>query len=148
MREARQALLLIALEHVDPGGGAGPENADRHDHDETSEHREMAPRHSGHEEHRAERREVNECRAEVGLGEDEHDRQEAEPDDPQGRLPGAHDPLALGQQPGQRQHEEKLPELRRLEREAGRTPGQLGWPGLPSRRYMHGESNDRISPER
>src|SRR5579859_245870 len=117
MREAREALLLVALQHADPGCGTRPEDSDRHDQNEAAEHREMLPRRTRHEQHRSQRRHIDECRAEVGLREDERHRKEAEPDDAHGRVPRTDRPLALGEHAGEREDEEELPELRRLEGE-------------------------------
>jgi len=117
MGEAGQALLLVRLEHVDPSGGPGPEDAHHDDHDDCCDHGEMPPRHSGDEEHRAERREVDERGAEVGLSEDEHHRHEGEPDHPQRRVPAAECALPLGQHSRKGEDEQELSELRRLEGE-------------------------------
>ena len=77
----------------------------------------MPPGHAGDEEHRSERRQVDERRAEVGLGEDEHDRHEPEPDDPESRPPRAVGALPLDQHPREGEDEQELSELRRLEGE-------------------------------
>ena len=117
MREAGQALLLVALEHVDTHRRTCPEDAHHEQHDDGAEHGELLPRHSGDEEHGRERRGVDECGAEVGLGEDEQHRDQAEPDDLQGRPPRIEAALPLDEHPRDREHEQQLPELRRLERE-------------------------------
>jgi hypothetical protein len=117
MREAGEALLLVALEDVDAGGRAGPEDAHDEQHDDGPEHGELPPRDSGDEEHGRERRRVDERRTEVGLGEDEQDRDQAEPDDLEGRSPRVEGALPLDEHPRNREHEQKLSELRRLEGE-------------------------------
>ena len=76
MREAGETLLLVALEEVDADRRRPPRGRRRASTSPTSaEHREVLPRRPGDEQHRAERGEVDERRAEVGLGEDEHDRE-------------------------------------------------------------------------
>ena len=77
----------------------------------------MQPAHAGEEEHGGERGPVDEGGPEVGLEEDEPHRHEAEAD--RGRDgPELTDPTAsLDEEAGDRQHEEQLAELGRLELE-------------------------------
>ena len=75
---------------------------------------------------------VDERGSEVGLGEDEQDGHEADPDDSQGRPPGVQRALALDEHPGDREHEQELPELRRLEgEEAEADPAGRAVRGVP-----------------
>ena len=117
MREAGQALLLVALEEVDADRRPRPQHADGEQHGDQPDRAEVLPRRPADEEHRAERGEVDERRAEVGLGEHEHDRQQAEPDHAQRRPDLVQPPRPLGDEAGEREDEEQLPELRRLEGE-------------------------------
>ena len=148
MREARQALLLVALEHADARSRPCPEDADREEHDDHAEQSEVTPRHAGDEQHRAERREVDERGAEIGLGKDQQHGHEADPDDPEGRLPPGQVALALGQHPCERENEQELPELGRLEgEEAEADPASRAVRRVPDQQD-EGDDNGRAREDR
>ena len=117
MDETGEPRLLVRLEEVDADCGARPEDRDDREHGERAEDRELAPGRAGDEEHRSERGHVDECGAEIGLSHHEHDGDEAEPEHAHRRpdLPAAAG--ALREEAGDREDEEQLAELRRLERD-------------------------------
>ena len=75
----------------------------------------MQPAHARDEEHRGERCGIDECRADVRLDEDEEDRGEPEGENPQHGARTGDAARAIGDEPGQREHEQHLAELGRLE---------------------------------
>ena len=77
----------------------------------------MEPAHPREEQHGRHRGAVDECRAEVGLQEHEPHRDEAEPDGRQDGAELADAASALDQETGDREHEEQLSELGRLQLE-------------------------------
>ena len=107
MREAGQALLLVALEEVDADRRPRPQHADGEQQPDQPDRAELLPRRPGDEQHRSERGEVDESRAEVRLGEHEHDRQQAEPDHAQRRPDLVQPPRPLGDEAREREDEER-----------------------------------------
>ena len=77
----------------------------------------MEPAHAGEEQHRGERRAVDERGAEVGLEEDEGQRHETEAEGGQDRAEPRDPAAALDEEAGDREHEERLAELGGLELE-------------------------------
>jgi hypothetical protein len=110
----------------------------------------VPPRYSCDEQHRHERREVDERRAQVGLGEDEQDGHESEPDDAQRRCPGTEGALPLDEHAREREHEQELPELRRLEgEEAEADPARRSVCRMPDQqdeRDHHGGADEDRPP--
>src|SRR5205807_6453313 len=94
-----------------------PQHPRDEEHDYRAEGREVAPRRAGDEQHRRKRGHEDERGAEIRLDEDEEGRDSAERQNPERRPPLADRRLALGEQPGERENDEELPELRRLELE-------------------------------
>ena len=106
---------LIRLQDLHAGRRQQPQNrGDRQDpRDEQDD--ELPPAEADEEQHGEERRRVHERRAEIGLHEHEEDRSRTEPDDREDRLPAGGRPDAVDGEAGESEHEEDLPELRRLE---------------------------------
>ena len=117
IREAYDALSLVVLQDVDPERGPGPEDERRAGEADREQQRDLRPASPGDEQRRAEDPRVDDRRAEVRLQEDEQHRHRGEADRRKGRLPLV-DPLApVGEERGQEEHEQELPELGRLEAE-------------------------------
>ena len=108
---------LVGLEHLDADRRQEPDDARREQRDDADEEREMAPADPGDEEAGDERGAVDERRAEVGLLEDERDRDRREPDRLQHHARLVHPADPVGEEARQREHEQQLPELGRLELE-------------------------------
>ena len=85
--------------------------------DDADQQREVAPADPRDEEARDERGAVDERRAEVGLLEDERDRDRREPERLQHDARVVQPPDAVGEEAREREHEQQLPELGRLELE-------------------------------
>ena len=117
MQEAGDPLHLVRLQHVRAGGRQRPEDQRCGTSTVDGERGEHQPARSRDEEHGGERGAVDERGAEVRLDEDERDRQRGERDGAEHR-PGLVDPLpALGEEAREREDEQQLSELRRLEAE-------------------------------
>ena len=116
MHEAGEARLLVALEEVRRRRPGRPRARRRRRARATvPEHRQLPPRRAADEEHRAERGEVDERRAEVGLREDEDDGNRAEAERAQRRADVAAAARALGE------------EARRARARTASFPNSDGW---------------------
>ena len=78
----REPRGLVRLEHLHAGRGEQPEHGDDREHADGEQDGELPPAQADEEQHREERRRVDERRAEVGLHEHEEDRHRTEPDAP------------------------------------------------------------------
>ena len=111
----REARRLVGLQHLDSGGGEQPEHGREREHARHEQHGELPPADAHEEEHCEERGSVDESGAEVGLHEHEQDRRRAEAEDREDRPPTCRRADTPDDEPGERKHEEDLPELGRLE---------------------------------
>ena len=107
MDEAREARLLVALEEVDAGRRARPEHADGESTATLPSAASWRHRRPADEEHRGERGEVHERRAEVGLREHEERPGRAEPEHAQRRRRARRSRAAVGEEAGEREHEQR-----------------------------------------
>jgi hypothetical protein len=119
-----------------------PRHADDDEQAERAEGRQLLPRRAAHEQHRGERGHVDERRTEVGLEEDEDDRDRAERERPHRCAHVGSGLRALGEEAGDCEHEQELPELGRLERE--RPDGDP--PRRAARRMTAAEQTSAITP--
>ena len=108
---------LVGLEDVDARGRKPPEHGEHRDERDGTDHHEMRPAHTGDEERGREHRDVDERGADVGLGEDEHDRHRGAGDRLQGHGERADLLRARGEEAGEEHREQNLAELRGLEGE-------------------------------
>ena len=115
IREPGQTRRLVRLEDLDPGRGQEPEDAEHQHGREPAEERQMQPANTRDEQHRGERGRVDEGRAEVGLEEDEEHRGRAERDRVRHGPHASELALTLDEEARDREHEEHLAELGRLE---------------------------------
>jgi len=106
---------LVRLEHLDAGRRQEPEDGDDADDCDGEEQEQLPPANAREEEDGEERRRVDEGRPQVRLEEHEQDRSPAEPERGQDRGPPGRALRAPDDEAGDREHEEHLPELRRLE---------------------------------
>src|SRR5581483_6194543 len=90
-----------------------------------------------------ERRQVDESSAEVGLREDEQDRDEAEPEHAGGRPAGSDLAAAVGEEAREREDERELAELGGLEREEPERD-----PACRAAGSMAGEKDERDEQDR
>ena len=116
-REAGQSLHLVRLDRVHADRRQEPQHVVRAGHREDPQPGEVRPARAGREEHRAQRRAVDERRPQVGLHEDEQHRPGGEHDRGDDGAQLVDSPAALGEEAGQGEHDEHLAELGRLEAE-------------------------------
>ena len=137
VHELRQAVDLVRLQHRDPGRRQHPQDGRRAEDRAEPDQGDLRPRRPGDEEDRGERGAVDERGSEVGLDEHEQDRDEGEAEGCEGRLPVAHLPRPVGEEAGQREDEEELPELGGLEAEEAQID-----PALRPARQRGGEDDE------
>ena len=100
-----------------PTSGSSDEHRQHRERRRRAEHEQVPPADAGDEEAGRDRGRVDERRAEVGLHEDEQDRHDREADGAEHDAQVAHAPAAVGEEAGEREDEEQLAELGRLELE-------------------------------
>ena len=138
-----QAGSLVRLEHLDTGCRQQPEHGGDPDHADREQREQLPPAKACEEQHREERRRVDERRSEVRLREDEKDRDGAQPDGREDRPPAGHRTSAVDDEAGDREHEEHLPELGRLELDEPEIE-----PPLRAADRLRRDENDDHQPER
>ena len=121
-----EARGLVRLEHLDARGGQQPENGGDCENAGGEQHRELPPAEADEEEDREERRRVHERGPEVGLHEHQEDRNRTEPDHREDRPPSRGRADAVDDEARDREHEEHLPELGRLELDDAEVEPALG----------------------
>ena len=117
VREARDALRLVRLQHLDTGRRQEPEHRGHEQSRGQHEQHHVQPADPRHEEDRGECGAVDERSAQIRLHEHERQRHEPEPDRSQHRTSRVDTPRSLRQESGNREHEERLAELGRLQLE-------------------------------
>ena len=112
-----QARGLVRLEHVDPRGRQEPQHRQDQCQGSGPEGGEVRPARTRDEEHRREGDRVDHRRADVGLDEHEEDRAGREADRLEHDAALAEALGPVGQEAGEKEDEQQLPELGRLEAE-------------------------------
>ncbi len=112
-----QAALLVRLEHVDPRRRQDPEHGEDARERTGAERGEVDPARPRDEQHRRQRDRVDHRRPDVRLEEDEQHGTGREADRFQHGPALPDPPRAVGEEAGEEEDEQELPELRRLEAE-------------------------------
>ena len=113
--EPGEPLALVRLQHLQSRRGQEPEERARDQAGDDPQHGEVPPRRPAEEERAHDDGGVDQRRPEVGLLEDQRHERHGEPDHGQRRPPLRQPVPALGDERGEHDHEDDLPELRRLE---------------------------------
>ena len=148
VREAGEPLLLVGLEQFHTHLRQQREHRDDRRQPDHGEREQVRPARPGHEEARAQRRDVDERRAEVGLLEDEQDRDGGEPDRAEHDARLVETAHAVGEEAGQREDEQELAELGGLELERAELDPALRAPGLVAEREDEQHQHDRRGEDR
>src|SRR3954452_3837762 len=117
IEEPGQPLYLVRAEDVHTRRRRHPQDGRRDEHGERAEDREVRPPHAGDEQDRRERGDIDHRRPDVRLDEDEKGGDGGEPDRAERRPPVGEPLRPLREEAGEREDEEDLAELGRLEPE-------------------------------